>query len=50
MKGNQYPVGKYESQSYSAEQLKNWLIDIETLPQKMEYALYVTLNLNQKWH
>ena len=39
MKENQYPIGKYEPQSYSADQLKKWLIDIETLPQKMEYAL-----------
>lgn len=39
MKGNQYPIGKYEPQSYSAGQLKKWLIDIETLLQKMEYSL-----------
>jgi uncharacterized damage-inducible protein DinB len=39
MKENQYPIGKYEPQQFSVEQLKKWLLDIETLPQQMEYAV-----------
>lgn len=39
MKENQYPIGKYEPQPFSADQLKKWLVDIEILPQLMEYAV-----------
>jgi uncharacterized damage-inducible protein DinB len=39
MKENQYPIGKYEPQPYCVEQLKKCLLDIETLPQQMEYAV-----------
>ena len=34
-----YPVGKYIEQPYSSAQLKEWLLDIESLPQQIEYAI-----------
>jgi uncharacterized damage-inducible protein DinB len=44
MKENQYPIGKYQAQLYSKEQLENWLIDIKFLPQHLEHAI---LNLDE---
>ena len=34
-----YPIGKYEPQSYSELQKKEWLADIETLPIRLQEAL-----------
>lgn len=39
-----YPVGKYIEQPYSDAKCKEWLLDIQTLPIQMEYAV---LNLDQ---
>lgn len=39
-----YPVGKYTEQPFSSSQLKEWLLDIKTLPQQIEYAI---TNLDQ---
>jgi hypothetical protein len=44
MIANQYPIGKYEPQTFSETQLKAWLIDIEFLPQHLEHAI---LNLDE---
>ena len=35
----QYPMGKYIPQPFSQHQLKEWLLDIETLPRALEYAV-----------
>ena len=35
----QYPVGKYVAQPFSSDLLKEWLLDIETLPVQIEYAV-----------
>ena len=40
----QYPIGKYIEQPYSESKRKEWLLDIQTLPLQMEYAV---LNLDQ---
>lgn len=40
-----YPVGKYEPQPFSQDQLKQWLIDIQFLPQHLENAV---LNLDEQ--
>jgi len=34
-----YPIGKYIPQPFSNEQLREWLLDIQTLPQQVEYAI-----------
>jgi len=34
-----YPIGKYITQPFSDELLREWLRDIETLPQHLEYAI-----------
>jgi hypothetical protein len=34
-----YPIGKYIEQPFSEPQLKEWLLDIETLPKALEYAI-----------
>jgi hypothetical protein len=34
-----YPIGKYIEQPFSETQLKEWLLDIETLPKALEYAI-----------
>jgi DinB superfamily len=34
-----YPIGKYIEQPFSEQQLKEWLLDIETLPKALEYAI-----------
>jgi hypothetical protein len=34
-----YPIGKYVEQPFSEPQLKEWLLDIETLPKALEYAI-----------
>lgn len=33
-----YPIGKYIEQPFSASQLKDWLLDIQALPQQIENA------------
>jgi uncharacterized damage-inducible protein DinB len=38
-----YPIGKYEPQPFSQQQLQQWLIDIKNLPQHLENAV---LNLD----
>lgn len=39
-----YPIGKYELQPFSDALRKQWLLDIETLPQQIENAV---LNLDE---
>ncbi len=39
-----YPIGKYIEQSFSDTQLREWLFDIQTLPQHVEHAI---LNLDE---
>ena len=39
MEALQYPIGKYIPQLFSQQQLKEWLLDIETLPKALEYAV-----------
>lgn len=39
-----YPIGKYEPQPFSSQQLNDWLNDIRYLPQVMENAI---LNLDE---
>jgi uncharacterized damage-inducible protein DinB len=34
-----YPIGKYIEQPFSDKQLKEWLLDIQALPQHIEYAI-----------
>ena len=34
-----YPIGKYIEQPFSETQLKEWLLDIQTLPQQVEHAV-----------
>lgn len=44
MQDQRYPIGSYEPQPFS-ENLKNkWLLDIEQLPERLEYAI---LNLDE---
>ena len=39
-----YPIGKYVEQPFSEEKLKEWLLDIQTLPMHVEHAV---LNLDE---
>ncbi len=34
-----YPIGKYVEQPFSPGQLDEWLLDIQLLPKKIEYAI-----------
>ncbi|MEO6733193.1 MAG: YfiT family bacillithiol transferase [Ferruginibacter sp.] len=44
MEDLRYPIGKYAPQMFSEGQLKDWLIDIQNLPQHLENAI---LNLDE---
>lgn len=44
MESLQYPIGKYIEQPFSEKQLKEWLLDIQTLPLHLEHAM---LNLDE---
>ena len=44
MESLQYPIGKYIEQPFSEKQLKEWLLDVETLPLHLEHAM---LNLDE---
>lgn len=44
MSDPRYPIGKFEAQPYSDELRKEWLIDIQYLPQHLENAI---LNLDE---
>ena len=44
MESLQYPIGKFISQPFSHEQLREWLFDIETLPMHVEHAV---LNMDE---
>jgi hypothetical protein len=35
----QYPIGKYIEQPFSQKQLREWLLDIQTLPMQVEHAI-----------
>jgi len=39
MEDLKYPIGKYIPQPFSQQQLEEWLLDIETLPKALEYAV-----------
>lgn len=39
MQSVQYPIGKYVEQPYSGNQLKEWLLDIQSLPVQLENAI-----------
>lgn len=39
-----YPIGKYHEQPFSEKQLREWLLDIETLPMHIEHAV---LNMHE---
>jgi hypothetical protein len=39
MEDLRYPIGKYIEQPFSDAQLREWLLDIQTLPQQIEYAI-----------
>lgn len=39
MENLSYPIGKYEAKPFSEQQLKEWLIDIQFLPQHLENAV-----------
>ncbi len=34
-----YPIGKYIEQTFSGKQLQEWLLDIQDLPQQLEFAI-----------
>ena len=34
-----YPIGKYDPQPFSPQQLEEWLLDIEQLPKALEYSI-----------
>ena len=34
-----YPIGKYIEQPFSGDQLQEWLLDIQALPQQLEFAI-----------
>ncbi len=34
-----YPIGKYVEQPFSGKQLQEWLLDIQALPQQLEFAI-----------
>ena len=42
----QYPIGKYIPQPFSQQQLKEWLLDVETLPKALEYTV-INLDASQ---
>jgi len=44
MESLQYPIGKYIEQPFSQQQLREWLLDIQTLPLHLEHAM---LNLDE---
>src|ERR1700712_1160388 len=44
MEDLRYPIGKYEPQPFSGEQLEKWIIDIKYLPNHLENAI---LNLDE---
>ena len=44
MEDLRYPIGKYITHPFSAQQLKEWLNDIKFLPQHLEHAI---LNLDE---
>lgn len=39
-----YPIGKYMEQPFSQKQLREWLLDIQTLPMHLEHAI---LNMDE---
>lgn len=39
MEDLKYPIGKYIEQPFSSAQMEEWLLDIQTLPQQIEYAI-----------
>jgi len=39
MEDLKYPIGKYIEQPFSEKQLREWLLDIETLPMQAEHAI-----------
>jgi hypothetical protein len=39
MEDLKYPIGKYIPKPYSAEQLEEWLLDLEVLPKALEFAI-----------
>ena len=45
MEDLRYPIGKFEPQPFSQQQLEEWLIDIQFLPQHLENAI---LNLDEQ--
>ena len=44
MEDLRYPIGKYEPQPFSANQLEKWILDIKYLPNKLENSV---LNLDE---
>jgi uncharacterized damage-inducible protein DinB len=38
-KDPKYPIGKYEAQPFSESQKKNWIVDIQFLPNELEQAI-----------
>ncbi|MEO7524364.1 MAG: YfiT family bacillithiol transferase [Ferruginibacter sp.] len=44
MEDLKYPIGKYTGQPFSQAQMEEWLLDIQSLPQQIEYAI---TNLDQ---
>lgn len=46
MEDLKYPIGKYIEQPFSDIQLKEWLLDIQSLPQQIEYAI-INLDAHQ---
>ncbi|MBS1742895.1 MAG: putative metal-dependent hydrolase [Bacteroidetes bacterium] len=44
MEDLQYPIGKFIEQPFSEAQMKEWLLDIQSLPKQIEYAV---INLDQ---
>ena len=39
MEALRYPIGRHVGQPFSEEQLQEWLLDIQSLPQQIEYAI-----------
>jgi len=39
MQSLQYPIGKYVEQPYSDAQRKEWLLDIQSMPDQLEHAI-----------
>jgi len=46
MEDLRYPIGKYTEQPFSDKQLREWLLDIETLPMQVEQAI-INLDASQ---